>query len=103
LLSSSTTSIPGRLIPLYLSDKFGHFNVFSIAAWLISITILCLWIPFSFGGTAHSHAGPIVFALVYGIVSGCFVSLLLPCAVKTGPIETIGVRFGTFQMVMAVS
>jgi hypothetical protein len=70
-------------LPPYLGDRFGHFNV---------ITACSLVYP--------SHAGIIVFALVYGFASGAFVSLLMPCAAKTGTLETLGVRFGTFQTII---
>lgn len=66
----------------------------------MGLTVLCLWIPFDFN---TSHAGVIVFALAFGFVSGAFVSLLMPCVAKTGPIESIGMRFGTFQMVVGVA
>jgi len=61
--------------------------------------MLCLWLPFHYH---PSHAGLIVFALVYGFVTGAVVSLLMPCVAKSGKLETLGVRFGTFQMVVAL-
>ena len=60
---------------------------------------MTLWLPFNFHS---SHAGIIVFALVYGFVSGAFVSLLMPCAAKSGSLDKLGQRFGTFQFVIAV-
>jgi hypothetical protein len=62
------------------------------------VSIIALWLPFNYH---HSHAGVIVFALVYGFVSGAFVSLMMPCAAKTGSLETLGQRFGTYQMAIA--
>jgi hypothetical protein len=62
--------------------------------------MLALWLPFNYH---PSHAGIIVFALVYGFVSGSFVSLLMPCVAKTGSLETLGQRFETFQIVIAAS
>lgn len=58
-----------------------------------------LWLPFHYH---PSHAGLIVFALAYGFVTGAVVSLLMPCLAKSGKLETLGVRFGTFQMVVAL-
>lgn len=83
-----------------MADKVGHFNVVTASSTLISISILTLWLPFDFH---RSVAGVIVFCLVYGFVSGAFVSLLLPCVAKTGPIETVGMRFGTFQLFISLS
>ncbi|KAH8660451.1 putative MFS transporter [Xylariales sp. PMI_506] len=96
----SATSVLGRILPAYLGDTLGHFNVISTFAFLTGGSILTLWLPFDYH---HSHAGIIVFALVYGFVSGAFISLMMPCVAKTGSIDTIGQRFGTFQMVIAVS
>ena len=62
--------------------------------------MLALWLPFNYHS---SHAGLIVFALVYGFVSGSFVSLLMPCVAKTGSIETLGRRFGTYQMIVSIA
>lgn len=61
--------------------------------------MLCLWLPFNFHA---SHAGIIIFSLVYGFVSGAVVSLLMPCVAKSGSLETLGQRFGTFQLVISV-
>jgi len=73
--------------------------VITFCSLLTGASILALWLPFSY---YPSHAGIIVFALIYGFVSGAFVSLLMPCAAKAGSLETLGQRFGTFQAVMAV-
>jgi MFS family permease len=84
-------------LPPYLGDRFGHFNVITACSLVTGGSILALWLPFNY---YPSHAGIIVFALVYGFASGAFVSLLMPCAAKTGTLETLGVRFGTFQTII---
>ena len=71
-----------------------------IAELLVGISILALWVPFDYN---HSHAGLIVFALVYGFVSGAFVSLMMPCVGKSGTVETLGTRFGTYQPIIGLS
>ncbi|KAF9882669.1 hypothetical protein FE257_005663 [Aspergillus nanangensis] len=96
----NSTSIPGRIIPPHLGDRIGHFNVLTICAMLTGGSILCLWLPFNYH---PSHAGIIVFALVYGFVSGAVVCLLVPCVAKIGDLTTLGQRFGTFQMIISVS
>ena len=95
----SATSVPGRILPSYLGDRIGHFNVITVCCFLTGIDILALWLPFDY---YSSHAGIIVFALIYGSVSGAFVSLLMPCVARSGTLETLGRRFGTFQAVIAV-
>lgn len=96
----NASSVFGRIFPPYLGDRVGHFNVITVSAFLTGGSILCLWLPFNYH---HSHAGLIVFALVYGFVSGSYVCLLMPCIAKAGPVETIGQRFGTFQLCVALA
>jgi MFS family permease len=95
----SATSVPGRIIPPYLADIFGHFNTFTLCAFGSGVAILALWLPFNYH---QSHAGLIVFALIFGFFSGALVSLFMPCVAKLGKLETLGQRFGTFQIVVSV-
>jgi MFS family permease len=95
----SAGSIPGRVIMAALADKYGYFNMMSIISLSSAVTIFALWIPFDY---YSSHAALIVFATVYGYTSGGFTSLLMPCAAKSGSLETLGTRFGTFQLIMAI-
>ena len=96
----SAGSLPGRIIPPHFADKLGYFNMMVFVSFLTGVSILCLWLPFD---THPSHAGLIVFGVVYGFVSGAYVSLLMPCAAKSGSLETLGQRFGTFQSVIGIA
>ncbi|KAK4140138.1 major facilitator superfamily domain-containing protein [Dichotomopilus funicola] len=96
----NAASIPGRILPPHLGDRIGHFNVLTVSGLLTGASILALWLPFNYH---TSQAGIIVFALVYGFVSGAFVCLLMPCVAKSGSLDTLGQRFGTFQTIIAVS
>lgn len=95
---SSAGSIPGRVIMAALADKYGYFNMMSFIALSSAVAIFALWIPFDY---VSSHVALIIFAVVYGYTSGGFISLLMPCAAKSGSLETLGTRFGTFQLIMA--
>ena len=92
--------MPGRILPGWVSDKMGYFNVMTIVSTLTGISIFVLWIPFDYH---TSTAGTVIFALTYGFVSGAYISLMMPCAAKSGSLETLGVRFGTFQSVIAIA
>ncbi|KAF2008042.1 putative MFS transporter [Amniculicola lignicola CBS 123094] len=96
----NASSILGRILPPHLGDRYGYFNVQTLVTFLSGLTIAALWIPFNY---VWSHAGLIVFAVAYGFFSGGFIGLLMPCVAKAGTIETLGVRFGTFQPVMGLS
>ncbi|PYH94560.1 MFS general substrate transporter, partial [Aspergillus ellipticus CBS 707.79] len=93
-------SVFGRIIPPQLADMLGHFNVLTVCCFGTGASMLCLWLPFNYH---PSHAGIIVFSAVYGFVSGSVVSLLMPCVAKVGDLQTLGQRFGTFQLVMSLA
>ncbi|KAJ5675762.1 hypothetical protein N7462_008659 [Penicillium macrosclerotiorum] len=98
MINYCATSIPGRTLPPFLADKFGHFNTFTASSFASGIAILTLWLPFNY----HvSPSGLIVFSLIYGFVSGAIVALFMPCVAKLGKLETLGQRLGTFQFVIS--
>ena len=72
----------------------------TIVSTLTGLTIFVLWVPFDYH---NSTAGIVIFALVYGFVSGAYISLMMPCCAKSGSLETLGVRFGTFQSVISIA
>ncbi|KAK8208644.1 MFS transporter [Phyllosticta capitalensis] len=86
-------SMIGRVLPGKLSDHIGQFNVMCIVTAGSAITLLAFWLPLSFH---PSNAGIVVFAVVYGFVSGGFVSLCSPCviALVDGRLEDLGIKFG---------
>jgi hypothetical protein len=68
----NTASVFGRVLPNFLADHFGVFNLLVTSSAACGITILC-WIP------ATDTAGVIVFAILYGFFSGAFISLSPGC------------------------
>ncbi|KAF2173928.1 hypothetical protein M409DRAFT_16196 [Zasmidium cellare ATCC 36951] len=66
----SATSIFGRILPGWIGDRFGRFNIMIITSLLSTILVLALWIP------ANSNAPNLVFAALYGFSSGAFVALV---------------------------
>ena len=72
----------------------------TVVSILTGLSVICLWIPFD---NHNSLAGTIIFALAYGLFSGAYVSLMLPCAAKSGSLEALGQRFGTFQSIISIA
>lgn len=66
----SATSIFGRIVPGWVGDRFGRFNIMIITSLLSTILVLALWIP------ANTNAPNLVFAALYGFSSGAFVALV---------------------------
>ncbi|KAI5363981.1 Putative major facilitator superfamily, MFS transporter superfamily [Septoria linicola] len=83
-------SIPGRIVPSYIGDKYFH-PLKVLATTTASATLLAFcWI-----GIKHSTAGLVVWCFLYGFFSGAFVSLQgAAVASMTKDLRTIGTRFG---------
>ncbi|KXT10577.1 hypothetical protein AC579_9171 [Pseudocercospora musae] len=83
-------SIPGRIVPSLIADKYFH------PLKVLATTTACATIlAFSWIAIKHSTAGLIIWCLLYGFFSGAFVSLQgAAVASMTKDLRTIGTRFG---------
>ncbi|THU92260.1 MFS general substrate transporter [Dendrothele bispora CBS 962.96] len=84
----SAASLPGRLIPNILADRFGPFNA------IIPIIGISGALIFAMFGTS-TVGGVVAFAIFYGFFSGAFISLCPAClaSLSKSPDE-VGIRFG---------
>ncbi|KAJ4303137.1 hypothetical protein N0V90_002029 [Kalmusia sp. IMI 367209] len=85
----NAASLFGRILPGYVADKLGRYNMMIATTLLTVITVLALWIP------GHGNAAIIVFAALFGFFSGAFVSLGPAVVAQISEIKQIGVRNGT--------
>lgn len=82
-------SLPGRIIPSLLADRFPPLLVLATCTTSATILAFCWFL------VDDSMPGLIVWALLYGFCAGAFVSLQGPCvASMTSDMRTIGTRFG---------
>ena len=86
----------GRILPAYLADKMGTFNVMISFAALSGIVSLALWLP------ASGNAAVIVFACLYGFVSGCILSIIPAMVAQISDIRQFGVRSGALYVLSSV-
>ncbi|KAI9822327.1 MAG: hypothetical protein M1827_000045 [Pycnora praestabilis] len=89
-------SIFGRILPGYLADRYGRFNVMIIMSYFSAIIVLAIWLP------SRSNAPIIVFAALYGFGSGAFVSMTPAIIAQISDIRKIGVRNGTLFALISV-
>ncbi|GES66005.1 MFS transporter [Aspergillus terreus] len=101
LAIANAGSLVGRIVPGWISDTIGQFNTMCIVTSLSGILVLAFWLPLEFH---TSLAGIIVFALLFGFVSGGFVSLGPPCVVSLAEdrVDEIGVQLGGFCLAIAL-
>lgn len=84
----------GRFSSGYLSDKTGRYNVFISSCYLAGILILAMWVPISSMATDNVSAVSTVFAVLFGIFSGGYISLMASLVAAISPMEEIGYRNG---------
>jgi hypothetical protein len=101
LAIANAGSLVGRIVPGWISDIIGQFNTMCIVTSLSGVLVLAFWLPLEFH---TSLAGIIVFALLFGFVSGGFVSLGPPCVVSLAEdrVDEIGVKLGGFCLAIAL-
>lgn len=84
----NATSIIGRILPGWIGDKVGRYNVMIMITYGSGILTLALWLPTS------GNAPTIIFASLYGFTTGAFVSLAPACLAQISEIREIGIRNG---------
>ena len=84
---TNAASIFGRILPGFLADKTGAFNIQTMFAILMAVIVLFFWT------FAKNNAAIIMFAIFFGFVSGAFVSLFPVCCAMVSPIKKIGGRY----------
>ncbi|KAL4910763.1 hypothetical protein BDW74DRAFT_184490 [Aspergillus multicolor] len=88
-------SIPGRILPPYIADHLGRFNLMILTTLSCIILVLALWLP------SRSNAPAITFAVLYGFTGGSAVSLAPALVAQISDIRQIGVRSGTYFAIAA--
>ncbi|GLA59994.1 hypothetical protein AtubIFM54640_011419 [Aspergillus tubingensis] len=95
LIPGRGISFPGRIIPPYLADVFGRFNLMILMTLASGILVLALWLP------STGNAPAIVFSALYGFTSGTVVSLAPALVAQISEIREIGVRSGTYFCIVS--
>lgn len=93
----NAASIFGRIIPGYIGDKVGRFNMMVLITYASGILVFALWIP----GTGNTPT--IIFAALYGFTTGAFVSLIPALTAQISDIRQIGVRNGAMFAVVSIA
>ncbi|KAJ3575516.1 hypothetical protein NP233_g1064 [Leucocoprinus birnbaumii] len=96
LSAMNAGGIFGRVAPAYISDTIGHFNLLTPAAFLSGLATLALWF------NVKDLAGLMVFAAVYGFLSGAFISVLTPSIARISERGQVGTRMGMLYSVISV-
>lgn len=91
-------SVVGRILPGYIADHYGVYNVMITTASVTGILCLALWIP---GG--QSKAGLTAFAVLDGVWSGSTISITPVCVGAISDIKDYGKRYGTCYSIAGIA
>ncbi|KAF8633772.1 hypothetical protein AX15_001278 [Amanita polypyramis BW_CC] len=87
--------ILGRVLPAYLSDTVGRFNLLIPSAFFSGISCLVIW------KLSYTLPLVLVFAIIYGFFSGAFISVINPCVAQISDVHEIGARMGMLYTVIS--
>ncbi|KAF8250049.1 MFS general substrate transporter [Wilcoxina mikolae CBS 423.85] len=91
----NAASIFGRIIPGYIGDKIGRFNMMVMISYLSTFLVFALWTP------STGSIPIILFAALYGFSTGAFVSLAPALVAQISDIREFGVRSGALFAVVS--
>ncbi|KAF8549744.1 MFS general substrate transporter [Imleria badia] len=86
----------GRIAPAWLSDKLGRFNLLCPSAFLSGLACLVVW------EMGRDPVSITVFAAVYGLFSGAFISVVTPCVAQISEVREMGTRIGVLYTLISV-
>ncbi|THC90076.1 hypothetical protein EYZ11_010472 [Aspergillus tanneri] len=91
-------SFLGRLSAGAVADKYGRLNTQILLIAVGFITIFIVWLPFG-----SSLVGLYTFSILFGFVSGSFLSLAPVCVGQISKASEIGGRFGTCYSIVSLA
>ncbi|KAM0298098.1 hypothetical protein ACHAPM_008795 [Fusarium culmorum] len=92
----NAASVFGRIIPGFLADQFGRFNMMMVCTTMSAILTLAVWLP------GRSNAASLCFSAFFGFFSGCYISLTPALVVEVSPPSEIGHRTGMLYFCISI-
>ncbi|KIY02594.1 uncharacterized protein Z520_01059 [Fonsecaea multimorphosa CBS 102226] len=92
----NAASLFGRISAGWAADRYGHFNMCSLAAMTSAVVAYC-WTA------AQSSAGLVVWSLAYGFCSGSILSLQVACGTKLAAPEAYGTAVGMIMGIVSLT
>ncbi|KAF8636191.1 hypothetical protein AX17_003679 [Amanita inopinata Kibby_2008] len=95
LAAMNAGGVFGRVVPAYISDTIGRFNLLAPSAFVSGLSCLVLWL------FARNSTLLYIFAVTYGFFSGAFISVVTPCVAQISASHEIGTRIGMLYTIIS--
>ena len=89
----------GRILPGFVSDKLGPFNVLLIMLFYTLFFMLVLWLPFGVSNLGVLYA----FSALFGVGTGSWMALTPVCIGQLCEAEEFGRYYGTLYFVVSLA
>lgn len=90
LTITNASGVLGRIVPAILSDSYGPFNMGTIMALIMTLSIFVIWLPFG-----SSLGGLLTFCVIFGFAMAGTLSVTPLCTAAISQPKDFGKRFGT--------
>jgi MFS family permease len=97
LIAINASSIFGRIIPGFFSDKVGRFNTMICITSMMAISVLGIWLP-----VGNTKPGILAFAVLFGFASGSGINLVPVCIGQLCRTEEYGRYYATCNTVVSI-
>ncbi|CZR66738.1 related to monocarboxylate transporter 2 [Phialocephala subalpina] len=97
LIAINASSIFGRIIPGFFSDKVGRFNTMICITSIMAISVLGIWLP-----VGNTKGGILAFALIFGFASGSGINLVPVCIGQLCRTEDYGRYYATCNAIVSI-
>lgn len=92
----NAAGVLGRIVPTFLSDKYGSFNLIVLMSAIMSLSIWILWLPLG------NHLGVfIVFTIIFGFAAAGTLAMTPLCTSAISEPKDFGKRYGTAYFFVA--
>ncbi|CVK85619.1 related to monocarboxylate transporter [Fusarium mangiferae] len=96
IVTLNAVSVFGRILPGFLADKFGRFNMMVVCTTMSAILTLAVWLP------GKSSPALLCYSAFFGFFSGCYISLTPALVVEVSPPSDIGHRTGILYFCISI-
>lgn len=92
----NAAGIVGRIVPTFLSDRYGNFNLIILMSAVMTITVWVIWLPFG-----HNLGAFVAFTIIFGFAVAGTLALTPLCTSAISKPKDFGKRYGTAYFFVA--